>query len=135
MARLRYLLDTNILSAMIKNPDSGPARKITTTGYEDACCTSMVVACELRYGAMKKGSEKLSARVEQILNAVDILPLQAEVSEHYAEIRTALEAEGRPIGGNDLLIAAQARSLKLIVVTANTREFSRVQGLEVENWM
>jgi tRNA(fMet)-specific endonuclease VapC len=95
----------------------------------------LIVACELRYGTQKKGSDALTARVEQLLDTIDVIPLQDDTSVHYAQIRTALESIGRPIGGNDLLIAAHARSLGLIVVTANTKEFARVPGLVVENWL
>ncbi len=135
MAKFQYLLDTNILSALIKQPAGKIAKKIATLGNEKLCCTSLVVACELRYGACKKGSDALTARVEQLLDTIDVIPLQDDVSIHYGQIRTALESIGRPIGGNDLLIAAQARSLGLVVVTANTGEFSRVPGLIVENWL
>ncbi len=135
MARLRYLLDTNILSSLIKDPGGRAARKIASPGHENACCTSLIVACELRYGTRKKGSKQLTTRVEQLLDALDILPLQEDMSHHYAQIRTELESAGLPIGANDLLIAAHARSLNLIVVTANTGEFSRVPGLAVENWL
>jgi len=135
MAKFRYLLDTNILSALIKQPAGKIAEKIATLGNEKLCCTSLIVACELRYGACKKGSDALTARVEQLLDTIDVIPLQGDVSIHYAQIRTALESIGQPIGGNDLLIAAHARSLGLIVVTANTGEFSRVPGLIVENWL
>lgn len=131
---LLYLLDTNILSDLIRNPAGNIAKRIAETG-EDTVCTSIVVACELRFGARKKNSKQLSDRVEELLAVLEIVPLDAGIDRHYAEIRTALEASGTPIGPNDLLIAAQALALGLTLVTANTAEFSRVHGLPVENWL
>ncbi len=135
MSAYRYLLDTNILSEIIKNPTGPTARKATLPEIEPFCCTSLIVACELRYGACKKGSSVLSARIEQLLNVLPVLPLEEDASRQYAEIRTALERMGQPIGSNDLLIAAHALSLELVVVTANIAEFSRVPNLELENWL
>jgi tRNA(fMet)-specific endonuclease VapC len=135
MTAYRYLLDTNILSDLIKNPTGIIARKIASSGVEHACCTSLIVACELRYGICKKGSSILTSRVEQLLYTLPVLALEENVAQEYGEIRTALERIGQPIGGNDLLIAAHARTLRLTVVTANLREFLRVPGLAVENWL
>ena len=135
MATFRYLLDTNILSALIKQPAGTAARKIATLDDEKTCCTSLIVACELRYGTHKKGSAALSTKVEHLLETIAVLPLKDDIIVHYAEIRVELERMGQPIGSNDLLIAAQARSQGLTVVTANVGEFSRVPGLNVENWL
>ena len=98
-------------------------------------CTSIVVACELRFGATKSGSQRLARQLELVLGELEILPLEVPVEEHYADIRNALERAGTPIGPNDLLIAAHARSLGLTLVTANLGEFIRVPGLLVENWL
>jgi tRNA(fMet)-specific endonuclease VapC len=135
MTAYRYLLDTNILSDLIKNPQGKAAAKIAGLGVQAVCCTSLVVACELRYGACKKGSPALAARVEQLLAVLPVLPLEADMARQYAEIRTDLERRGQPIGGNDLLIAAHALSLGLTLVTANTGEFARIPNLTVENWL
>jgi tRNA(fMet)-specific endonuclease VapC len=89
----------------------------------------------LKYGVVKKGSQSLSARLDQLLVCIDILPLTSEVEDHYADIRVALEKIGQPIGHNDLFIAAHARSSELIFITDNFSEFSRVPGLRVENWL
>jgi tRNA(fMet)-specific endonuclease VapC len=129
-----YLLDTNILSALVKQPASPLARRMATM-ESDRFCTSVVVACELRYGVYKKGSPSLAAKVDQLLSGVEVLPLDVRVDSHYAEVRVALEKIGQPIGHNDLLIAAHARALGLTLVTDNVREFSRVPGLLVENWL
>lgn len=134
MANFIYLLDTNILSNLIRDPAGCVARRIAGKG-EETVCTSIVVACELRFGAEKKQSASLLARVEELLTVLDVLALDVNTDVHYAEIRAQLEVAGTPIGPNDLLIAAHARSLDLILVTANIREFSRVHGLSVENWL
>lgn len=98
-------------------------------------CTSIVVACELRYGATKKGSPALSTRVDELLSAIEVLPIDEGVDQKYGEIRTALEKAGTPIGANDYLIAAHALAANLTLVTDNANEFSRVPGLIVENWL
>jgi tRNA(fMet)-specific endonuclease VapC len=130
----RYLLDTNVLSAVVKRPRSELAGRIAAMNRAEYC-TSIVAACELRYGVRKKGSQGLAAKVEQLLASIDVLPLEAGVDHHYAEMRVALERIGQPIGHNDLFIAAHARALGLMLVTDNLREFSRVPGLTVENWL
>lgn len=134
MAVFRYLLDTNIVSELIKNPRGPLAKTLMTDSRVKQCCTSIIVACELRYGAVKKQSPKLLLNVEQILTSLAILPLEEGVDEVYASIRAGLEGLGQPIGHNDLLIAAHALSLGLTLVTANAREFSRIEQLNVENW-
>lgn len=129
-----YLLDTNILSELVKNPTGIVFDKIKNVG-EDKICTSIIVACELKFGAEKKKSAKLKERIELILTNIDILPLISPVEEYYAQIRTDLENKGTPIGSNDLLIGIHALSLNLTVVTNNVREFSRIPNLKVENWL
>lgn len=128
-----YLLDTNIISDMIRNPSGQVASRI---GRLDAgaICTSIVVAAELRYGCAKKGSAKLLARVESLLATIPVLPLDVPADTEYGGIRAELEAAGQPIGANDLLIGAHACALGLTLVTDNTKEFSRIRGLTLENW-
>ena len=130
----RYLLDTNILSSLLKQPSGAVASRICSVG-EDAICTSIIVACELRYGAAKKDSPTLSGKVEQLLSIVEVLPLDEDADGKYAQLRAALEKAGTPIGANDYLIAAHALSLELTLVTDNIGEFSRVPGLTMENWL
>jgi tRNA(fMet)-specific endonuclease VapC len=96
---------------------------------------SIVVAAELRYGAVRKKSSRLSTHVAATLLEMAVLPLEQPVDEAYADIRSTLERAGTPIGPNDLFIAAHALALDLTLVTANVREFSRVPGLRVENWL
>lgn len=129
-----YLLDTNIISDMIRNPFGLAARRVESTEPKEIC-TSIVVAAQLRYGCARKGSPKLLARVESMLETIAVLPLDIPADTEYGGIRAELEAAGQPIGMNDLLIAAHACSLGLTVVTDNTREFSRIRGLKVENWL
>lgn len=134
MDSLRYLLDTNALSEVVKQPAGMVARRIAAAG-EDSICTSIVVACELRYGAMRKGSPVLNEKIEQLLSDVEILPLDEGVDRRYADLRMQLEQAGQPISAHDMLIAAHALALGLTMVTANVREFRRVPGLAVENWL
>ena len=130
----RYLLDTNILSDLIRNPQGKAARRVAKVGESDIC-TSVIVAAELRYGCAKSGSVKLRKAVTDLLGEIEVLPFEPPADADYGEIRATLEAAGTPIGGNDLLIAAHARALGATLVTANTREFKRVPGVKVENWL
>jgi len=129
----RFLLDTNIISALLRDPQGPIARKIGGVG-EDAICTSIIVAAELRFGAKKRGLEELTRRVNAVLNALTILPFVSPADDIYAATRAHLEEKGTPIGPNDLLIAASAIAQNCILVTKNTREFSRVPGLAIVDW-
>ena len=97
--------------------------------------TSVIVAAELRYGVAKKASARLASQLEAILAELEIIAFEAPTDAYYAETRAALEAAGTPIGGNDLLIAAHALALDMVLVTDNEREFARVPGLKIENWL
>ncbi len=131
---LRYLLDTNIVSDLVRHPQGVVSERIATVG-EISVCTSIMVAGELRYGAEKSRSKRLADRVELILSALEVLPFDEPADRHYGKIRQQLSIKGSPIGPNDLLIAAHALEIGLIIATANLREFSRVPGLVVENWL
>jgi tRNA(fMet)-specific endonuclease VapC len=134
MGAHRYLLDTNILSHLVKEPAGIVAHRIEAVG-EEAICTSIIIASELRFGAEKKGSPRLSTQLEKVLSALEILPLEEPADRHYAIIRTHLQRIGQPIGYNDMFIAAHALALSLTLVTHNQAEFARVPGLTVENWL
>lgn len=134
MAALRYLLDTNIVSDLIRNP-SGVVHDCIARFGEETVCVSIVVAAEQRFGARKRNSAELTERVEAILDSIAVLPFEAPADLHYANIRRILESGGDLIGPNDLLIAAHARALDLTLVTAHFTEFSRVPGFRVENWL
>jgi tRNA(fMet)-specific endonuclease VapC len=130
----RYLLDTNIISDLIRNPHGKAAKRIDKVG-EDNICTSIIVAAELRYGCAKSGSERLLKAVEDVLGEITVLPFDVPADTAYGGIRAELEAAGKPIGGNDLLIAAHAHATGATIVTNNTGEFKRIRGLKVENWL
>lgn len=130
----RHLQDADTLSDLGRNPQGVIAQRIEALA-PDAIATSVIVAAELRYGAAKKASRRLIDQVAAILDRLTILPIEPLVAVAYARIRCDLEAAGTPIGGNDLLIAAQARTLGCCVVTGNVREFSRITELQVENWL
>jgi tRNA(fMet)-specific endonuclease VapC len=134
MAARSYLLDTNILSHLVRQPQGSVAARIAHVGEENVL-TSIIVACEMRYGAARRGSRRLTRQVEAVLGAMTILPLEPGADRHYAAIRTALEKRRTPIGANDMLIAAYARAINAICVTDNVSEFKRVPALKVENWL
>lgn len=134
MAEPTWMLDTNTLSDLIRNPRGALVQRLSSM-EPDAVATSIVVACELRFGARRKGSDALTSRVEQLLGALTVLPFDEPADQHYADIRAALERAGTPIGNHDLFIAAHARSRGMTLVTHNTREFERVPELSVEDWM
>jgi tRNA(fMet)-specific endonuclease VapC len=129
-----FLLDTNIVSHLIRHPHGRIAQRIHDVG-EGNICTSIIVTAELRFGSTKRGSARLTAQVDAVLSAIDTVPFDSPADEHYASIRAKLELAGTPIGGNDLIIAAQAVAFDLTLVTDNDREFSRVNKLRVENWL
>jgi tRNA(fMet)-specific endonuclease VapC len=131
---MRYLLDTNIISDLVRNPQGRIADRIRQVG-QTRICTSIIVACELRYGISKRGSRRLSEQVEAILAAIDVLPFEVPADAAYGVSRAGLEAKGSTIGGNDLLIAAHAVALGYVIVTGKDREFGRIDGLECENWL
>lgn len=130
----RYLLDTNIISDLVRNPAGKASQRLSAAGDENIC-TSIIVASELRYGCEKKGSAKLQERVEEVLAVIPVLPLEAPVDIEYGVIRAELERRGQPIGHNDLLIAAHSCLLGTTLVTANVGEFSRIKSLKLENWL
>jgi tRNA(fMet)-specific endonuclease VapC len=129
-----YLLDTNVISELMRHPNGRVANRIEQIG-SDRVCTSIVVVAEVRYGIAKNRSRRLPAQLAAILEGIDVLPFERPGDVAYAELRTALERSGTPIGANDMLIAAHALALGLTLVTDNQREFSRVQGLSTENWL
>lgn len=129
-----YLLDTNILSDLIRNPRGAAAQRIGAVG-ENRICTSVIVAAEFRYGCAKKGSRRLTRAAEDLLGEISVLAFDAPADAHYGALRAGLEAAGLIIGGNDILIAAHASALNAILVTANVDEFRRAPGLTVENWL
>jgi tRNA(fMet)-specific endonuclease VapC len=128
------MLDTNVISDLIKNPKGKAAKRIAPVG-ENNICTSIIVAAELRDGCARKGSERLLKSVEDLLAEIDVLPFESPADVEYGNIRSELENAGKPIGANDFLIAAHAAAVNATIVTANVDEFKRVRGLKVENWL
>ncbi|WP_206517764.1 type II toxin-antitoxin system VapC family toxin [Sphingobium algorifonticola] len=128
------MLDTNIVSELARNPQGIVAQHIANVGPE-SICVSIVTAAELRYGCAKKGSPRLLAQIEAILGSLSVLALDVPADTEYGGIRAELEAAGKPIGPNDLFIAAHAYALDATLVTANISEFSRVRALKLENWL
>lgn len=128
-----YLLDTNVLSDLVRRPHGVITRRISLEG-EDNVCTSIIVASELRFGARKRGSKQLTRQLDLVLSAIQVMPFEAPADRLYGKIRVDLEKRGTPIGPNDMFIAAQALALDCTLVTSNVREFSRVPGLKVDDW-
>ena len=128
------MLDTNIISDLIRNPQGRAAKRIARVG-EDNICTSIIVAAELRYGCAKSGSKRLLKAVDDLLGEIHVLPFEVPADAEYGGIRSELETAGKPIGGNNVLIAAHAYATGATIVTANTDEFRRIRGLNVENWL
>jgi len=123
-----------MVSDLIRNPAGRVTQRIRLLG-ESEVCTSIVVAAELRYGAAKRGSPRLTAQLEAVLHAIEVLPFEAPADGAYGVLRAHLERSGTPIGGNDMLIAAHALAAGCIVVTDNVSDFSRVPELVCENWL
>lgn len=130
---MRYLLDTNIASDLVRNPQGRVADRIFKVS-ETQVFTNIIVAAELRYGTEKKQSARLLAQLEAVLGAIEVLPFEKPADAAYGALRAQLEHAGQPIGANDLLIAAQAMALDCILVTDNVKEFARIKQLRVENW-
>jgi tRNA(fMet)-specific endonuclease VapC len=131
---LKYLLDTNIVIYVIKR------RPIEVLELFNLHAARMAISCitlaELYHGAEKSSRVAQNLEViEDFLSRVQVLPYLESAAQHYGSIRSALERLGKPIGVNDLHIAAQARSAGLILVSNNTKEFSRVPALMLENWL
>ena len=131
---MRFLLDTNIVSDLVRNPGGRITTHVARVG-EGRVCTSVIVAAELRYGAAKRRSRRLSAQLGKVLGAIAVLPFEPPADARYGDLRAHLEAMGRVIGPNDLLIAAQALALDCVLVTDNEQEFSCVDDLVLENWL
>ena len=131
---MQYLLDTNMLSDLVRHPEGLVTQNVRRVGQENVV-SSIIVAAEVRYGVVKGGSNRLAKQAEAVLSRFGILNIQPPVDEVYARLRVLLESSGQPIGPNDLLIASQALAYDLTLVTNNVREFSRVEGLQIENWL
>jgi tRNA(fMet)-specific endonuclease VapC len=131
---VKYLLDTNICIRYLNRRSEAIIRRLESESPDDLVVCS-VTRAELIFGAMKsQNTDKTRTQQREFLEPLLSLPFDDRAAEHYGRIRAYLERLGTPIGPNDLLIASIALAHNLIVVTSNTREFSRVQGLHLEDW-
>jgi tRNA(fMet)-specific endonuclease VapC len=131
---VRYLLDTDTVSHLIRHPAGLVEKRIASVGTPSVA-TSILVVAELRFGMAWRPSHRLMHDMERVLSALTILSFERPADLHYANLRADLETRGTPIGANDMLIAAHALASGAILVTGNVREFSRVRGLLVEDWL
>lgn len=132
-----YLLDTNVISDMMRNPAGNVAQRallIAANEPNNKVCTSVVVECELLFGLRRRTNPRWSTQFNRVMASIDVLALESAVATHYADLRTHLELSGTPIGPNDTLIAAHALALGATLVSGDA-EFTRVPGLQVENWL
>lgn len=131
---MKYLLDTNACIVYLNRSVSGVRRRLEATPSDDIAVCSIVKA-ELFYGALRsRNFERTLAQQQRFLNQFVSLPFDDQASLTYSRIRVQLEAEGTPIGPYDLQIAAIAIANTLILVTHNTREFGRIEALQIEDW-
>lgn len=130
-----YLLDTNIVSYIIKAQDTRLIDKFEQAAKTATIGVSSITTAELYYGVKKKNSHKLKQAVDAFLSPLQVFEFDQRASAVYGDVRTDLELKGSIIGSYDMLIAAHALSLKATLITNNTREFERVMGLIVENWV
>lgn len=135
---MKYLLDTNIVSYFLRDASPALSQRILDS-TPDTLAISIISAGELRYGLSKlphsRRATELTYHLNALLTAITVQPLPADAAPHYGNTRSQLEAAGTPIGNNDLWIAAHALAQNMTLVTNNTREFERVVGLRVENWV
>ena len=132
---IRYLLDTNICIYIAKYQPPAVRQRFSQHNANELAM-SVITLGELRFGAEKSQARAQAlAAIEQLTNTLQIVEMPANAGEHYGQIRAELQRKGTPIGNNDLWLAAHARSQGWILVTNNQREFVRVPGLVVENWV
>ena len=132
---MKYLLDTNICIALIRQRPAGLLQRLTALEPGEVGLSSITLA-ELIYGAAKSSqTEQNLAALEQFLLPLELVNFDESAATAYGQIRAGLEREGKVIGSMDMLIAAHALSLNTILVTNNTKEFGRVSGLLLEDWI
>jgi tRNA(fMet)-specific endonuclease VapC len=131
---MRYLLDTNIISDLMRNPRGEVARKIVEIG-EKKIFTSVLAIGEVIYGIEKRRSEKHAVALKAIMPFMKPEPFESPADKHYAAIRLAIEAMGLPVGQLDMLLGAQALASDAVFVTANEKHFRHMPGLKIENWL
>ncbi len=129
----QYMLDTDVASYLIR--DSSPGLNRVFAKHFSRCCVSSITVAELKFGAAKRQSAALFAKVDAFCNLLPIREWTAETAECYGRMRAALESAGTPLASMDLLIAAAALDGGAVLVTNNTAHFSKVPGLKIENWL
>jgi len=129
-----YMLDTNICSFIIRNKPKSIKEKLKKVEENNIIALSSIVVSELIYGATKKESPKLMKIVTSFIDNFIVYDYSKISAQFYGNIRTDLEKKGKIIGANDLLIASHALTLGATLVTNNTREFKRIEGLILEDW-
>ena len=128
------MLDTDTCSYIMKRASDTLLKRLRKTPVSDVCI-SVITKSELLFGVeISPRRQHDQAALEAFLRYVEVLDFPDEAAPHYANIRGHLKTRGTMIGANDLLIAAHARSLGLVLVTNNTREFARVPKLKIANW-
>lgn len=131
---LRYMLDTNICIYVMKNRPQSLGERFSLLA--EALCISSITLAELHYGVANSDRQAQNAQaLAHFASRLDILPFGDKAAEHYGELRATLRRAGQPCGVHDMMIGAHARSEGLMLVTNNTREFDRMPGLHVENWV
>ncbi|MDF1884413.1 PIN domain-containing protein [Sulfurimonas sp. SAG-AH-194-C21] len=128
------MLDTNIISYIIKNRNYSLIDKFEEISKYHTVSVSSITVAELFYGVKKKGSKKLEVAVSEFLSPLEKLSFDSNAAYAYGEIRVALESKGTIIGSHDMFIAAHAKSIEAVLITNNTREFQRVDKLKLEDW-
>ncbi len=132
---MRYLLDTNICSYILKNRPASVKQKFDEVGAEHLCISSVVLA-ELYYGAARHPKSVIIRKeIDDFVSRLVVVAWDEHAANHYGAIRAALEKAGTPVGAMDMLISAHARSMGATLVTNNLREFERINGLLVQNWV
>jgi tRNA(fMet)-specific endonuclease VapC len=131
---MRFMLDTNIVSDLVRHPHGRVAKRIAEVG-EARVCTSIIVAAELRCGAALKASPRFVEQLESVLGAIEVCALASPADVVYGALRARFDEIGQPIGANDLFVAAHALALRYTLVTDNDREFARIKALPIENWL
>jgi tRNA(fMet)-specific endonuclease VapC len=133
--KVKYLLDTNICIYIAKQKPVTVLRKFEKLGVGEIAMSTITYG-ELLYGANKSHfPDQTHQKLADLTMFIPVLPLNSDVAEHYGDIRANLEKIGKPIGNNDLWIASHARALQVILATNNTKEFTRVPNLRIENWV
>ena len=130
-----YMLDTDICIFITRKSEPSLLERIESVPLEQQCI-SVVTLAELLYGVQVSSKKKANQEVVDLFaQHIEVLEWTPDAAKHYAEIRAGLKKKGQQLGSNNLLIAAHARSIGAVIVTNNVKDFGRVKGLKLENWM